>query len=279
MNKIWQTTRFTLDLQQPKIMGIVNLTPDSFSDGGTYSQTVKAACNHAEQLLRDGADILDIGGESTHPNASVVTPQEEWQRVRNVLAEVSRWNVPISLDTRRTSVMQQALEHDFVDIINDVQALEDAGAVELLAQQPQTGICLMHMKGTPSTMQSQAAYQNVVQEVYDYLQQRQAACTLAGIAPERIVWDMGFGLPKNLQHNQALMQNLRQFDQRPVLVGVSRKSMIGEITEREQARERVSGSVAAALFAYTQGAAILRVHDVRETVDALNVWRFLQSGL
>ncbi len=251
MNKIWQTTRFTLDLQQPKIMGIVNLTPDSFSDGGTYSQTVKAACNHAEQLLRDGADILDIGGESTRPNASVVTPQEEWQRVRDVLAEVSRWNVPISLDTRQTSVMQQALEHDFVDIINDVQALEDAGAVALLAQQPQTGICLMHMKGTPSTMQSQAAYQNVVQEVYDYLQQRQAACTLAGIAPERIVWDMGFGFAKNLQHNQALMQNLRQFDQRPVLVGVSRKRMIGEITGREQAKERVSGSVAAALFAYT----------------------------
>lgn len=137
----------------------------------------------------------------------------------------------------------------------------------------------MHMKGTPSTMQSQAAYQNVVQEVYDYLQQRQAACTLAGIAPERIVWDMGFGFAKNLQHNQAIMQNLRQFDQRPVLVGVSRKRMIGEITEREQARERVSGSVAAALFAYTQGAAILRVHDVRETVDALKVWRFLQSGL
>ena len=196
MNKIWQTTRFYAGFAATQNHGHCQFNARFVSDGGTYSQTVKAACNHAEQLLRDGADILDIGGESTRPNASVVTPQEEWQRVRDVLAEVSRWNVPISLDTRRTSVMQQALEHDFVDIINDVQALEDAGAVELLAQQPQTGICLMHMKGTPSTMQSQAAYQNVVQEVYDYLQQRQAACTLAGIAPERIVWDMGFGFAK-----------------------------------------------------------------------------------
>lgn len=272
---IWQTTRFQIDLNSPKIMGIVNITPDSFSDGGTYNQNVQAALNHAEQLLNDGADILDIGGESTRPGATAITPEQEWQRVRDILAEVSRWNVPISLDTRRTSVMQAALEHGYVDIINDVQALEDQGAIALLAQQSNTGICLMHMKGQPDNMQMQAAYDDIVHDVKSYLQQRVAACTNAGIVRTRIVWDMGFGFAKHLPHNQILMQQLQKFNELPILVGISRKRMIGEITGHDIPKERVAGSVAAALFAYTRGAAILRVHDVRETADALKIWRFL----
>ena len=273
---VWQTTRFPIDLSTPKIMGIVNVTPDSFSDGGRYNQNVQAACAHAEQLLRDGADILDIGGESTRPGSAPVSPEDEWQRVRGVLAEVSRWNVPVSLDTRRTSVMQAALEHGYIDIVNDVQALEDEGAVALLAQSADTGICLMHMKGRPDNMQSHAQYRDTVAEVKQYLRERTEICTQAGIERGRIVWDMGFGFAKDLPHNLQLMQHLREFAaEYPVLVGVSRKRMIGEITGRTEPMERVSGSVAAALFAYTQGAAILRVHDVRETADALKVWQTL----
>ena len=244
---VWQTTRFPIDLSTPKIMGIVNVTPDSFSDGGRYNQNVQAACAHAEQLLRDGADILDIGGESTRPGSAPVSPEDEWQRVRG-----------------------------YIDIVNDVQALEDEGAVALLAQSADTGICLMHMKGRPHNMQSHAQYRDTVAEVKQYLRERTEICTQAGIKRERIVWDLGFGFAKDLPHNLQLMRHLREFaDEYPVLVGVSRKRMIGEMTGRTDPMERVSGSVAAALFAYTQGAAILRVHDVRETADALKVWQTL----
>ena len=217
---VWQTTRFPIDLSTPKIMGIVNITPDSFSDGGRYNQNVQAACAHAEQLLRDGADILDIGGESTRPGSTPVSPEDEWQRVRGVLAEVSRWNVPVSLDTRRTSVIQAALEHGYIDIVNDVQALEDEGAVALLAQSADTGICLMHMKGQPDNMQSHAQYRDTVAEVKQYLRERTEICTQAGIERERIVWDMGFGFAKDLPHNLQLMRHLREFvDEYPVLAG------------------------------------------------------------
>ncbi|WP_369581620.1 dihydropteroate synthase [Kingella oralis] len=280
MHTIWQTARFTLDLSAPKIMGIINITPDSFSDGGTYSQSVQAALKHAEQLLEDGADILDIGGESTRPNADYVPPEAEWQRVQPILAELARWDVPVSLDTRRAVVMRAALERGWADIINDVQGLENAGAVEIVAQS-RAGVCLMHMKGLPENMQNNPQYGDIAAEVAQYLDARAAACLAAGIAAERLVLDVGFCFGKTLAHNIALMQQLNRLPLRhdlPQLVGVSRKSMIGALTGREVPAERVAGSVAAALFAVRQGAKIVRVHDVKETRDALRVWQALSAG-
>ncbi|SUA35963.1 dihydropteroate synthase [Neisseria zoodegmatis] len=259
-------------------MGIVNLTPDSFSDGGVYSQTVQTALKHAEQLLKEGAYILDIGGESTRPGSDYVPPEEEWARVSPVLKELATWGVPVSLDTRRTVVMKQALEQGGVDIINDVSALSDEGAVDLLAQQAQTGICLMHMQGMPETMQQNPQYQDVVREVADYLNERTAACVQAGIAKNRIVLDPGFGFGKTLQHNILLMRHLNELAKQsglPLLIGVSRKRMIGALTGEENAADRVHGSVAAALAAVAWGAQIVRVHDVKATADALKVWNAL----
>ena len=282
MNAInaWQTARFSLDLNTPKVMGIVNITPDSFSDGGAYSGSIQAALKHAEQLLKEGAAILDIGGESTRPQAAPVSPEEEWKRVSPILAELSTWNVPISLDTRRAYIMQLALEKQWVDIINDVQALEDEDAVEIVSQSS-AGVCLMHMKGLPENMQHNPQYRNVVQEVAEYLQQRVDVCVAAKMDTTRFVLDAGFGFGKNLQHNIALMQQLDKLTtsyQLPLLVGVSRKRMIGELTGQETPKERVSGSVAAALYAIKQGAKIVRVHDVKETVDAIAVWQALSGN-
>ncbi len=195
---VWQAGRFEIGLDKPKIMGIVNLTPDSFSDGGAYSQNAQTALAHAERLLKEGADILDIGGESTRPGADYVSPEEEWARVEPVLAEVAGWGVPVSLDTRRTVVMEKALALGGIDIINDVAALTDEGAVELLACQTDTGICLMHMQGLPENMQINPKYQDVVGEVARYLKARAVECIAAGIAPQRIILDPGFGFGKNL---------------------------------------------------------------------------------
>ena len=276
--RIWQAGRFEIGLDKPKIMGIVNLTPDSFSDGGVYSQNAQTALAHAEQLLKEGADILDIGGESTRPGADYVSPEEEWARVEPVLAEVAGWGVPISLDTRRTVIMEKALALGGVDIINDVAALNDEGAVELLARQADTGICLMHMQGLPENMQINPKYQDVVGEVARYLKERAAECIAAGIAPQRITLDPGFGFGKNLQHNIALMRHLPELMAEtgfPLLIGVSRKRMIGELTGEADAAERVHGSVAAALASVARGAQIVRVHDVKATADALKVWRAL----
>ena len=273
--RIWQAGRFEIGLDKPKIMGIVNLTPDSFSDGGVYSQNAQTALAHAEQLLKEGADILDIGGESTRSGADYVSPEEEWARVEPVLAEVAGWGVPISLDTRRTVIMEKALALGGVDIINDVAALNDEGAVELLARQADTGICLMHMQGLPENMQINPKYQDVVGEVARYLKERAAECIAAGIAPQRITLDPGFGFGKNLQHNIALMRHLPELMAEtgfPLLIGVSRKRMIGELTGEADAAERVHGSVAAALASVARGAQIVRVHDVKATADALKVW-------
>ena len=275
-SRIWQAGRFQLDLSTPKIMGIVNVTPDSFSDGGTYSAEVSGAIQHAERLLQQGADILDIGGESTRPHAAYVSPEEEWARVAPILQVLHTWQVPISLDTRRTVIMQRALEQGWVDIINDVQALEDEGAVDLLAQYPTIGVCLMHMQGLPQTMQDNPHYQDVVCEVSRYLKQRLAVCEQAGIARERMVLDVGFGFGKTLEHNVLLMQHLDDLLQEcdaPLLVGVSRKRMIGDLTGETVPSERVHGSVAAALAAVARGAQIIRVHDVKATVDAIKVWQ------
>ena len=275
-SRIWQAGRFQLDLSTPKIMGIVNVTPDSFSDGGTYSAVVSGAIQHAERLLQQGADILDIGGESTRPHAAYVSPEEEWARVAPILQVLHTWQVPISLDTRRTVIMQRALEQGWVDIINDVQALEDEGAVDLLAQYPTIGACLMHMQGLPQTMQDNPHYQDVVCEVSRYLKQRLAVCEQAGIARERMVLDVGFGFGKTLEHNVLLMQHLDDLLQEcdtPLLVGVSRKRMIGDLTGETVPSERVHGSVAAALAAVARGAQIIRVHDVKATADAVKVWQ------
>ena len=273
--RIWQAGRFEIGLDKPKIMGIVNLTPDSFSDGGVYSQNAQTALAHAERLLKEGADILDIGGESTRPGADYVSSEEEWARVAPVLAEVAGWGVPVSLDTRRTVIMEKALALGSVDIINDIAALTDEGAVELLARQADTGICLMHMQGLPENMQINPKYQDVVGEVARYLKERAAECIAAGIAPQRITLDPGFGFGKNLQHNIALMRHLPELMAEtgfPLLIGVSRKRMIGELTGEANAAERVHGSVAAALASVARGAQIVRVHDVKATADALRVW-------
>ncbi|HGL9683800.1 TPA: dihydropteroate synthase [Neisseria gonorrhoeae] len=275
---VWRAGRFEIGLDKPKIMGIVNLTPDSFSDGGAYSQNAQTALAHAERLLKEGADILDIGGESTRPGADFVPPEEEWARVEPVLAEAAGWGVPVSLDTRRTVVMEKALALGGIDIINDVAALTDEGAVELLARQADTGICLMHMRGLPETMQDNPKYQDVVGEVARYLKTRSKTCVAAGIAPQRITLDPGFGFGKNLQHNIVLMRHLPELMAEtglPLLIGVSRKSMIGELTGEADAAARVHGSVAAALASVARGAQIVRVHDVKATADALKVWEAL----
>ena len=276
---IWQTGRFSIDLSTPKIMGIINLTPDSFSDGGTYSRSSSAALAHAERLLAEGAHILDIGGESTRPGAAHVSPEEEWARLQPIVREIIKWNVPLSVDTRRSAIMQRLLGDGLADIINDISALEDNGAIELLAAHPDTGICLMHMQGLPETMQNNPQYQDVVAEVAGYLKARAQACQAAGICSERIVLDPGIGFGKNLQHNIQLMRHLPDLQAQtglPLLVGVSRKRMIGEITGEAEPAQRIHGSVTAALYAAERGATILRVHDVKATADALKVWQALR---
>ena len=275
----WQAGRFRIDLSAPKIMGIVNLTPDSFSDGGTYSRSACAALAHAERLLAEGAHILDIGGESTRPGAAHVPPEEEWARLQPIVSEIAKWNVPLSVDTRRSAIMQRLLGDGLADIINDISALEDNGAIELLAAHPDTGICLMHMQGLPETMQNNPQYQDVVAEVAGYLKARAQACQAAGIRSERIVLDPGIGFGKNLQHNIQLMRHLPDLQAQtdlPLFIGVSRKRMIGEITGETEPTQRIHGSVAAALYAAERGAAILRVHDVKATADALKVWQALR---
>lgn len=268
--------RFSLSLDRPLLMGILNVTPDSFSDGGSYNR-LDAALAHAERLLADGADILDIGGESTRPGAPYVSPEEELQRVLPVLARLAALQVPLSLDTRRTSVMRAALQAGAVDLINDVSALEDDGALALVAA-ANVGICLMHKQGNPDTMQQQPDYADVVQEVGGYLARRIELCLAHGIARERLLADPGFGFGKTLEHNLALLRALPQLEAMagaPLLVGMSRKSMLGAITGEAQPDQRLGASVAAALLAAQRGARIIRVHDVKATHQALQVWQAL----
>ncbi len=270
--------RYTLDLSRPLVMGILNVTPDSFSDGGRHD-TVAQAVAHAQALIADGADILDIGGESTRPGAPLVSPEEELRRVLPVLRELVQLNVPVSLDTRRTSVMQAALTEGLVDLINDVSALEDEGALPLLAA-ANVGICLMHKQGNPDTMQQQPSYNSVVDEVGSYLARRVQLCLAAGIDQARLLADPGFGFGKTLEHNLALLRALPQLEQQagvPLLVGLSRKSMLGAITGESQADQRLGASIAAAVLSAQQGARVIRVHDVKETVQALQVLRAVQE--
>jgi dihydropteroate synthase len=268
---IWHTTRFALSLDRPLVMGIVNATPDSFSDGGQHAGPAQAI-SHAQQLVDEGADILDIGGESSRPGAPVLDPEDEWARIAPVLKELVRWQVPISVDSCKPEVMRRALDLG-VDIINDIHALEMPGAVEAVAAHPQCGVCLMHMVGIPETMQAQARYDDVVQAVASYLRQRLDAALAAGIAPERVCLDPGIGFGKTPEHNLALLQHQAALLQigHPLLVGWSRKSTLGQVTGRPVG-QRLAASLSAALASVRNGAHIVRVHDVAETVDALKVW-------
>ena len=268
----WQTTRFNLDLSRPHVMGIVNVTPDSFSDGGRHADTV-AALKHARRLVDEGADILDIGGESTRPGAPTVPADEEWARIEGVLREAMSWGVPLSVDTCKAEVMQRALDLG-ADIINDVQALGAPGALAAVAQHPSCGVCVMHMKGSPVSMQDAPLYDDVLDEVRHFLQARLQALTSAGIGLDRITLDPGIGFGKTPAHNLDLLRRQKELLAlgRPLLLGWSRKSTLGEVTGRP-VEQRLAASLAAALAAVRQGAAIVRVHDVAETADALRVWR------
>jgi dihydropteroate synthase len=263
--------KFQLDLSRPLVMGIVNVTPDSFSDGGRHLQR-DAALAHARQLIEEGADLLDIGGESTRPGAAAIGVQEELDRVLPVLEGLRGAAVPLSVDTRKPQVMRAALTAG-ADMINDVNALREPEALAAVARSG-AAVCLMHMQGDPQSMQFEPHYRDVLSEVMTFLRMRMAMVQAAGIARERIVLDPGFGFGKTLAHNVALLHGLGAFADLgvPVLAGLSRKSMLGELTG-QPVGQRLAASVAAALLAVERGAKIVRVHDVRATVDALKVWQ------
>lgn len=267
-----------LDLSRPQVMGILNVTPDSFSDGGKHQQ-LSQALRSAEQMLADGATILDIGGESTRPGAAEVSVEEELNRVVPLVSAVrSRFDCVISVDTSKAAVMSAAVQAG-ADIINDVRALQEPAALETAAAL-QVPVCIMHMQGAPRTMQQAPDYQDVVQQVYDYLLQRAAECQQAGITATQIILDPGFGFGKNLSHNYQLLAALDKFVQSgyPVLAGMSRKSMIGQLLDIPVS-ERLAGSLACATLAAYAGAQIIRVHDVKETVQAVRVATAARYGV
>ena len=262
---------FDLSLPRTQVMGILNVTPDSFSDGGRFCE-LDTALRQTEAMIQEGVDIIDIGGESTRPGAQDVSVDEELDRVIPVIVAIrERFDIPISVDTSKPEVMQAALEYK-VEVINDVRALQEQGALAACAKNDVL-VCLMHMQGQPRTMQQAPYYADVVQSVADFFQERIDACVQAGIARERIILDPGFGFGKNLEHNLALFKELPVFQSfnLPILVGVSRKGMIGTLLNGRPAAERMQGSVAAAVMAAVKGAKIVRVHDVLATVDALKI--------
>ena len=267
-----------LDLSRPSIMGIVNVTPDSFSDGGDLYDNAQLDLNKTlhviEKMLADGADIIDIGGESTRPGAAVVSTQQELDRVIPVLeAVVERFDALVSVDTSTAEVITESSKKG-ASLINDVRALGREGALAAAASS-QLPICLMHMQNQPQTMQIEPTYTDVVAEVLAFLDERKYICMKAGIDSQKIILDPGFGFGKTLAHNLTLFGAIDQFvaTGHPVLVGVSRKTMIGQMLELENTDERLMGSVALALLAAQRGAAILRVHDVLETRQAIDVWK------
>src|SRR5262245_26740641 len=263
--------KFSLDLSRPLVMGVVNVTPDSFSDGGHHFD-IGRAVEHARRLIEEGADLLDIGGESTRPGAAPVDLAEERRRVLPVLKALAGGKVPVSVDTRKPELMREAIAAG-ADMVNDVGALAAPGALEAVAASP-AAVCLMHMQGEPGTMQANPGYRDVVREVRDYLSARVAEAERAGIPRDRIIADPGFGFGKNLEHNLALLRSFSDFGALRValLAGLSRKAMLGKITGREVG-DRLHASVAAALIAVQNGAHFVRVHDVAATRDALAVWR------
>ncbi|MCR5882662.1 dihydropteroate synthase [Rhizobacter sp. J219] len=267
---IWQTTRFRIDLSRPRVMGIVNITPDSFSDGGRHA-TTQAAVAYCEQLLKEGADMLDLGGESSRPGAEPLPLEEEQARVLPVLREALKLGVPVSVDTYKPETMRAALELG-ADIVNDIYALRWPGAVEAVAAHPGCGVCLMHMQGEPMSMQQRPIYGDVLDEVGRFLRDRAALLEQAGVQRERITLDPGIGFGKTVEHNVALLARQRELLGLgyPLLIGWSRKSSLGVLTGRP-VEQRQAASLAAALAAAVRGAKVLRVHDVAATVDALKV--------
>lgn len=267
----WQTARYRIDLSRPRVMGIVNLTPDSFSDGGRHHGP-SAGLAHCERLLADGADLLDLGAESSRPGTPPVPLDEELARLVPVLREAVRLGVPVSVDTYKPEVMRQALDLG-ADMINDIRALREPGAVETVAAHPSCGACVMHMHGEPETMQRSPMEGDAVPQVAAFLRERSQSLQAAGVARERIAWDPGIGFGKTVAQNFALLARQGELcaDGYPLLVGWSRKSSLGQVTGLA-VNERLPASLAAALLAVERGARIVRVHDVKETAAALKVW-------
>ncbi len=272
---LFRCGKFELNLSRPHVMGIVNVTPDSFSDGGRFAST-ELAVAHAMQLIQDGADILDIGGESTRPSAIPVSLDEELNRVIPVIQALSKLaSVPISIDTYKPKVMSEAISAG-ADIVNDVRALQEPIALEVVANSS-VGVCLMHMQGTPQTMQIEPHYDDVVLEVQDFLIARLNAAINAGITKNRILLDPGFGFGKRTQDNIALLQQLDKLNNigQPLLVGLSRKSILGVIAGANT-EQKLHAGIAASIISVMKGVKIVRVHDVKATVDALKVFNALQ---
>jgi len=267
--------RFQLSLDRPLVMGILNVTPDSFSDGGQYT-SLDFAVTHARQMIAEGADLIDVGAESTRPGAQSVDPALELRRLMPVLEALVPLGIPISIDTRRPEVMRAALAMG-ADCINDVQALQVDGALDTV-RESNCAVCLMHMQGTPGTMQTAPHYRDVVSEVGQFLRDRVQAVRRLGLSENRVLVDPGIGFGKTLEQNLELIGRLSELaPEVPVLIGLSRKRMVGDLTGRPLS-ERLPGSVGGALAAIASGAAVVRVHDVAATVDALVVWRAVMSG-
>ena len=274
---IWQTSRFAIDLARPQVMGIVNVTPDSFSDGGRHGSTA-AALRHCEQLLKEGADILDIGGESTRPGSPAVPLDEELSRVVPLVREAVTLGVPISVDTYKPEVMRAVLDLG-TDIVNDIWALRQPGAAAAVAAHPQCGVCLMHMHRDPQTMQQAPIDGDVVPQVLSFLELQAHNLLALGVEKTRILLDAGIGFGKTVEQNFALLARHSELLAAgyPLLAGWSRKSSLGAVTGLE-VDQRMVPSVAAAVLAVERGASVVRVHDVRETVAALAVWSAMQRS-
>lgn len=276
MKQYYQCGRYRFPITtlntRPLVMGILNVTPDSFSDGGRF-YTLEFALSHAEQMIADGVDIIDIGGESSRPGSVPLSLEEELDRVMPVIYALRDCGKPISVDTYKPIVMQEAIAAG-VDLINDINGFRAVGALQAV-KESDCGLCVMHKQGEPHTMQVQPSYDNVVTQVTAFLQQRVRVLEQTGIARERMMIDPGFGFGKTLEHNLALLKNIGKIQQSldlPLLAGISRKTMLGNLTGKPL-EQRLAGSLAAALAAVSQGAKIVRVHDVAETVDALKVWQ------
>jgi len=275
MNKYFRCGRYSLSLAKPLVMGIVNLTPDSFSGDG-LGRDAERAIAHARQQIEQGADILDLGAESSRPGAVPTPVDEELRRLLPVLEVIAEWGVPISVDTYKPEVMRAAVRAG-ASLINDISGLSSPEALAAAAD-GSAGVCIMHMQGAPLTMQQEPEYDDVVSEVWDYLSHQARLCQKEGIEPDRIVLDPGFGFGKTLTHNLALFNSLaeRSGGDLPVLIGVSRKTMLGQLTGHPVG-ERMVASVTAAVLAAARGAKILRVHDVAATCDALAVWAAIEQ--
>jgi dihydropteroate synthase len=273
MRQYLQCGRFGYDLaQRPLVMGILNVTPDSFSDGGRY-QALEFAVERAEQMIKDGVDLIDIGGESTRPGSPSVPVDEELRRVMPAIYALRELGYPLSIDTCKPEVMREAIIAG-ADMINDINGFRSPGAIDAV-KDSDVALCVMHMQGTPQDMQASPDYADVVADVIAFLRERVDALLAAGVARERITVDPGFGFGKRVEHNYALLRNISRMESElglPVLAGLSRKSMIGAVTGRS-VEQRLAGSLGGALAAVAQGARIIRVHDVAETVDALKVWQ------